>query len=147
MKTDKHQYDDIIHLPHHQSTTRKRMSMMERAAQFNAFQALNGYGDAVAETARLTETRVELDECVKAEINAKLQFLQEQAEEEIEVTVTYFLPDKKKAGGKYVTAEGVVSKIQKTERVLVIEGDLKIPIDEILSIESAMFRSVFEDYE
>ena len=55
-------YDDIINLPHHVSPTRQRMSMHDRAAQFAPFAALVGYDDAVAETARLPETRPELDE-------------------------------------------------------------------------------------
>ena len=54
-------YDDIINLPHHVSPTRKRMSMHDRAAQFAPFAALVGYDAAVAETARLTEVRPELD--------------------------------------------------------------------------------------
>ena len=55
-------YDDIINLPHHVSTNHPRMSMHDRAAQFAPFAALVGYDDAVAETARLTEARPELDE-------------------------------------------------------------------------------------
>ena len=55
-------YDDIINLPHHVSPTRQRMSRHDRSAQFAPFAALVGYDDAVAETARLTKTRPELDE-------------------------------------------------------------------------------------
>lgn len=36
-------YEDIINLPHHVSKTRPQMSMLERAAQFSPFAALNGY--------------------------------------------------------------------------------------------------------
>ena len=46
-------YEDIINLPHHVSKTRPQMSMLERAAQFSPFAALNGYDDAVKETGRL----------------------------------------------------------------------------------------------
>lgn len=139
MDNDKHRYDDIINLPHHQSSTRKHMSMHDRAAQFNAFQALTGYGDAVRETARLTEKRMELDEYAKAEINAKLQFLQEHMDEGTEVAVTYFVPDERKTGGKYVTVTGAVEKIQKFEHIFVMENELEIPIDEIYSIEGEVF--------
>ena len=34
-------YEDIINLPHHVSKTRPQMSMLERAAQFSPFAALN----------------------------------------------------------------------------------------------------------
>lgn len=82
---------------------------------------------------------MELDGCAKAEINAKLQFLQEHMDERAEVAVTYFVPDERKAGGEYVTVTGVVEKIQKFERVLVMENELEIPIDEIYSIEGEVF--------
>ena len=55
-------YDDIINLSHHVFPTRQRMSMHDRAAQFAPFAALIGHDDTVAETARLTEARPELDE-------------------------------------------------------------------------------------
>lgn len=144
MDNNKHRYDDIIDLPHHQSATRKRMSMIERAAQFNAFRALTGYGDAVRETARLTEKRMELDEYAKAEINAKLIYMQEHMDEGKEFTVTYFVPDDRKDGGAYVVVTDIVKKIQKFERIIVMENGVEIPIEEIYSIESEAFR--FMDY-
>lgn len=52
-------YDDIINLPHHVSPTRHHMSMAERAAQFQPFRALDGYEDAVQETARLAAERAD----------------------------------------------------------------------------------------
>ena len=55
-------YEDIIHMPYHVSSTRPRMSMIDRAAQFSAFQALSGYSAAVKETARLTDEKIELTE-------------------------------------------------------------------------------------
>ena len=65
-------YDDIINLPHHVSANHPRMSMHDKAAQFAPFAALVGYDDAVAETARLTESRPELDEQEQRELNARL---------------------------------------------------------------------------
>ena len=58
-------YDDIINLPHHVSSKRPQMPILERAAQFLPFSALTGYEDAVKETARLTDTRIELEESEK----------------------------------------------------------------------------------
>ena len=54
------QYEDIIDLPHWEPRGRKRMSMQSRAAQFAPFAALTGYEDAVKETARLTDRRIEI---------------------------------------------------------------------------------------
>ena len=45
--------------------------MHDRAAQFAPFAALVGYDDAVAETARLTESRPELDEQEQQAINER----------------------------------------------------------------------------
>lgn len=62
---NQHQYDDIIHLPHHVSSSRLHMSMMDRAAQFSPFAALVGYDTAIKETARLTGQKIELEDCAK----------------------------------------------------------------------------------
>ena len=63
--SDEHKYEDIINMPHHVSASRPRMSMIDRAAQFSPFAALTGYDAAVKETARLTDSRIELDEYEK----------------------------------------------------------------------------------
>ena len=95
-------YDDIINLPHHVSPTRQRMSMHDRAAQFAPFAALVGYDDAVAETARLTESRPELDEQEQRIINEKLAYIAEHINEHPEVCIKYFVPDERKSGGAIV---------------------------------------------
>ena len=100
---NEHRYDDIINLPHHQSATRPHMSNYDRAAQFAPFAALTGYDDAVKETARLTDRRIELDEGEKAAIDQRLLLVQERLPEPTEVTITYFVSDKRKAGGAYVS--------------------------------------------
>ena len=66
-------YDDIINLPHHVSTIRPHMPMIDRAAQFQPFRALTGYEDAVHETARLTDEKIELTEDEKAILDVRLQ--------------------------------------------------------------------------
>jgi len=133
-------YDDILNLPHHVSASRPHMSAIERAAQFAPFAALTGYDAAVRETARLTDARLELDEYEKEALNDKLRVLDENLESGPEVTITYFLPDGKKAGGAYVTASGTVKKIDGYERVVVLEDGGRIPIDEIAGIDSGLFR-------
>ena len=72
-----HKYDDIIDLPHYTSKKRPRMSMHDRAAQFSPFAALTGYEDAVEETARLTDSKIELDDDKVEDINVKLQLIKE----------------------------------------------------------------------
>lgn len=128
-------YDDIIDLPHHISATRPGMPMLDRAAQFQPFQALTGYEDAVHETARLTDERVELTEDEKVLLDAKLQKLADRLSSQPRVTVTWFQPDKRKAGGAYVTTTGQLKKIGDFEGVLILVGGKRIVIENILNIQ------------
>lgn len=139
MGKDIHEYDDIIDLPHHQSATRSHMSLHDRAAQFSPFAALTGYEAAVSETARLTEGKIELNEDARAALDEKLQFLQESAEEQ-QVSVTYFQPDIKKQGGAYLTVSGIIKKINSYERVIMLEDGTSISVDDILDIQSDIFK-------
>ena len=141
-KSDEHKYDKIISLPHHQSKKRKHMSMTERAAQFGAFRALTGYEDEIAETARCTDAKIELDIYAKAEINAKLQYINDHLDDGQEITVTYFVPDERKSGGAYVAKTGVVSKLREYEKQLIFADGTEILVNEIFSIEGKQFNSV-----
>ena len=137
-----HQYDDIIDLPHHVSATRPRMSMIDRAAQFSPFAALTGYDAAIKETGRLTDERIELSEESRAVLDRKQQLLLDNLADHPDVSVTYFLPDKRKAGGAYVTVTGRVKKVDDYQRLLLLSDGTKIPLDEILDMESELFRSL-----
>ena len=64
-------YDDIINLPHPTSAKHPRMPLSDRAAQFAPFAALSGHSAALAETARLTDQRMELDEDARAALDLK----------------------------------------------------------------------------
>ena len=128
---DASRYYDIINLPHHVSTQRPRMSMLNRAAQFSPFAALTGYEDSIQEAARLTDARIELDECEKAALDEKLRIL--QSDPQMYVSITYFVPDARKAGGAYVTAEGPIRKIE--AHVVRMADRTEIPIEDIVGIE------------
>ena len=135
-------YDDIINLPHHTSSKRPRMSMIDRAAQFSPFAALTGYDAAVKETARLTDRRIELDEYSKAALDERLQLIQERLKEHPEVTITYFQPDERKDGGAYLSITGSIKKIDTYEKCVVMMDKRKIPIDEIFGIDGDLFSSM-----
>ena len=145
MENSKNQgkYDDILHLPHPTSSKRPRMPAASRAAQFSPFAALTGYGEAVEETTRLTEQRIELGEEEKAILDERLQTIQRHWKESPEVTITYFRPDEKKEGGVYESVVGRIRKIDLYERRMIMQDDLKIPLDEIVEIESKLFSSCF----
>lgn len=129
-------YDDIINFPHHTSSRRPRMSAIGRAAQFSPFAALTGYDDAVNETARLTERKIDLTEEEQAALNDALNFLSERLPRP--VVATYFIPDPKKDGGRYATISGMLRKIKPFEQEITVEIDgenLIIPIADILALE------------
>ncbi len=127
-------YDDIIDLPHHVSKKHPRLTMEQRAAQFAPFAALTGYGDAVKETARLTENRIELDEEEKLIIDNKLKEILNNIQNNPKVTITYFIPDLKKSGGEYVTIIQNVKKIDTYKQCLILNDKSEIPIKEIIEI-------------
>ena len=130
-----HKYDDIIHLPRHVSPKRSPMSNYDRAAQFSPFAALTGYDAVIAETGRLTDRQIELDEGGKVLLDEKLQLIREHLSEQPKVPLTVFCPDDRKQGGAYRTVVGHVKKIDPITHCLVLsEGDV-ISIDRIYGIE------------
>lgn len=135
-------YDDIINLPHHVSSARPHMSAIDRAAQFSPFAALTGYDAAVKETARLTGDRIELDEYEKDALNDRLQLIVDTLGQGYEVAVTYFLPDKKKAGGEYVTVTGEVKKIDEYEHLIILRNGQKIPVEDVIDLDGELFKSL-----
>lgn len=137
LETDK--YDDIINMPHHISHSRPRMSNYDRAAQFSPFAALTGYGDAVKETERTTDSKHELTEDEKSSLNEKLQILLENIDVCPPATVTYFEADKLKNGGKYVDKTGEIRSIDSYLRTVVFTDKVSVPIDLIKSITSVLF--------
>ena len=128
-------YEDIINMPRPVSKKRRPMPILNRAAQFAPFAALTGYDDAVEETARLTGSKIELEEYEKEEIGRQLYLIKEDIKNKPEVSITYFVPDELKDGGEYVSFKGCVKKIDELNQVVVTDDGLKIPMDFILWIE------------
>ena len=130
-----HKYDDIIHLSRPVSRKRSPMSNFDRAAQFSPFAALTGYDAVIAETGRLTDIQIELDEGGKALLDEKLQLIQAHLAENPEVKLTVFCPDSRKTGGAYEEITGNVKKIDPVARILVLTSGAVIPIDRLYGIE------------
>lgn len=136
-------YDDIITLPHPVSARHPRMPASNRAAQFAPFAALTGYDAALQETARKTDRKIVPDENVKAVLDQKQQLLCHAAPEQPTVTVTCFVPDKRKDGGTYLTRSGHFRSIDLNHRLLLLTDGTAIPLDDILELESDLFRDIF----
>ena len=127
-------YDDIIALPHPEPRTHPRMSLHDRAAQFSPFAALTGHSAAIAETGRLTDSRITLDESEMARVDAALQRLRELLPQEPVASITYFVPDERKAGGSYQTITGTARRIDTANGVLLLTDQRAIPIPDILDV-------------
>ena len=133
MKYDR-KYEDIINLPHHVSKKHPQMSLYARSAQFAPFAALTGYEDAVKETARQVSEKIEIDEDLKLILDGKLHMLMEIIDKNPEITVTYFVKDLKKEGGKYITVTGFVKKLDLIKRIIYLKDGKDILADDIIDL-------------
>lgn len=134
--TTKNKYDEIINLPHHVSKTRPCMPMSDRAAQFAPFAALTGYDSAIRETGRQTDAKAELDEDALRMLDIEYQHLLNTLNKKPKVNITYFKPDEKKSGGKYISISGIVKKIDEFKHVITMHDGTSIPIDNIIHLDT-----------
>ena len=118
---ERNPYEDIIHVPHHQSSNRPHMSLYDRAAQFSPFAALTGFDGVIVETSRLTDQKIELSEYERALLDQKLSRIDDELRKgnHPEITVIYFVLDPLKAGGAYNEYTGHVRNIDAFERCIV----------------------------
>ena len=137
-------YEDIINLPHHISSKRSQMSKEQRASQFAPFSALTGYEDAIKETARLTNRKIEVDEGLREVLNNKLNIIEENIKNNPEVSITYFIPDKKKEGGEYIKITGIVRRIDIVNNLIIMIDKTKIKMQDVLNITCDLFKDYLE---
>ena len=128
-------YDDIINLPRPVSKKHKPMARIDRAAQFAPFKALVGLDDEVDEAARLVDARIELDENEKELLNEKLLIIAENISDRPLVRITYFVPDSRKEGGRYVTDNASVKKLDTIKKTIIFTDGRTVHMNDILSVE------------
>lgn len=138
-------YEDIINLPHHVSSKRPQMSKEQRASQFAPFSALTGYEDAIKETARLTNRKIEVDDGLREVLNNKLNIIEENIKYKPEVLITYFIQDKKKDGGEYNTINGIVRRIDAVNNLIIMEDKSKIDMKDVLNITCDIFKNYLDE--
>lgn len=131
---DWQRYADIIDLEHPEPKTHPRMASADRAAQFSSFAALTGYEAMVAETSRLTGSRVELDEEQRRALNESISDIVGRTAVHPKVRIVHFVPDKRKNGGEYVTIEGFVQNVELPNRKLVLKDGTTVTFDDILFV-------------
>ena len=127
-------YEDIIYLARPVSKVHRPMTQLQRAAQFSPFAALTGYDDLLKETARITETKPFLSEDQNEQISRVLNQIKAQLHTHPKIEVTYFKPDKRKAGGAAQTLCERVKNIIETEHRLILMNQASIPFESILSL-------------
>ena len=123
-------YEDMLHLPHPVPKKHTQMDRLDRAAQFAPFAALSGHDAEIREEARLTDMAAVLEEDRMAELDSAIRESLGKA-----VSITYFQPDARKAGGKYVTVTGAVKKIDEYTAELVLEDGTRLDIRRIYRVE------------
>ena len=133
-------YDDIIDIEHFEPRYHPRMSMYNRAAQFSPFAALTGYEGQIHEKARKTSSKIIMDENKKEMLDWQLQIILQNISYHPEVTITYFVPDFKKEGGKYVEEDISIKKIDSIKQCIISIDNHIIPIDNIVKITSEQLQ-------
>jgi hypothetical protein len=139
-------YNDILHMEHHVSTKRPRMSMKDRAAQFSPFAALTGHDAAIKETARLTEAKIMLDESEKAILDDELRIIAANIDKYPEIKLVYFEKDIRKDGGCYRSINDIVVKIDYYEREIIMKNGERIKFDDVYKIDGEILQKMYNEY-
>lgn len=134
-------YDDIINL-NRPISKHKHMTIEERSAQFAPFAALVGYDNAVKETARFTENKIELNDEQQDMLNFKLRYLYDNINNKNEVTITHFVKDNKKVGGKYINTTGIIKQIDPVQENIKLSNNVIIYMNDIINITGDIFNDI-----
>ena len=145
INNDEHRYDDMLDLPYPYKSPRKKMSMLNRGAQFAPFAALSGHDQSIKETARLTDYKIPLSDEEQQLINQRLSIIQDHLPLNEEIIITYFIKDKKKDGGKYVDKNCLIRTIDEYEKKVIMQDHSYIIIDDIYYISGNFFEKFNEN--
>ena len=138
-------YNKIIDIVYPKSNRRKHMSLNDRAAQFAPFAALTGYEESLQEVLRPTTPKKNLTQEDKDIISAKLNFIITNKLKE-NITVTYFIPDIKKKGGRYETVSKEIKRIDEVNKVITFIDNETIEINKVIDVTSKTLELIFIDF-
>jgi len=133
-KTREDWYREIINLDRPKSE-RNAMTNMERAAQFSPFAALTGYGEKIADLTREVARKRELSEDELSALDLAIGDLQQNGSKGVKLAIKYFVPDEEKSSGVYVESEEVYAGIDFVNRIIKLDNNKSIPLDDIVSLE------------
>ena len=95
------------------------------------FSALAGYDTSIKEKGRITSKKIELSTDDIININNKINTINKDTP----VSITYFIPDRYKEGGTYITKKDIITKIDSYNQTIITKDKTIIPINNILDIE------------
>ena len=132
------------------------MPLEKRAKIFSPFDALKGFSEAISAKDVIYEYRKTLSDEDMRVLDQKLCLLRQltinskaSRISSIPVEVTYFHrledPDMQEEKGSYLTDSGILRKVDDFSRILILNDDTRIPIDDIVSINSPVFDSLIRD--
>lgn len=125
-------YKDIINLKRPPSKYPK-MSIKDRAAQFAPFKALTGLDEIILDSERITIEKRELTEDAKEILDLRLK---KALDEDLEVSIIYFMPDIRREGGSYNKVSGKIKEIDPIyPPSITLNNDLEILTEDIYSVE------------
>lgn len=134
-------YADIINLKRPPSN-HNHLSIESRASQFSPFAALTDYDSEVKETARITDKRIDIDDGLHEMLNAKLNYLNDHIKGNPNISITYFVKDTKKDGGKYLTKQGIIKRIDTVNEIIKFNDNMVIPMNDIINITGNIFDTI-----
>ena len=137
-------YADIINLKRPQSN-HNHLSIESRASQFSPFAALTGYDNEVKETSRITDKRIDIDDGLREMLNAKLNYLNDHIKENTNISITYFVKDPKKEGGKYLTKQGIIKRIDTVNEIIKFNDNMTISMNDIINITGDIFNALYDN--
>lgn len=137
-------YADIINLKRPQSN-HNHLSIESRASQFSPFAALTGYDNEVKETSRITDKRIDIDDGLREMLNAKLNYLNDHIKENPNISITYFVKDPKKEGGKYLTKQGIIKRIDTVNEIIKFNDNMTISMNDIINITGDIFNALYDN--
>ena len=113
------------------------MSLLDRAAQFSPFAALTGYDEDVKEAGRLTDEKlgIDFDDYKQDTMDAVIRYLEENPGCGRRIKVTYFVPDTKKGGGKYLTVDGIFKYVDISDMSLCLKDGTRINKNDIYDLK------------
>jgi hypothetical protein len=132
------------------------MPLEKRAKIFSPFDALKGFDEAISAKNAIYEYRKSLSDEDMQILDQKLCLLRQLTmnsksarESRIPVEITYFRlledPNMQEEKGRYLTDSGILMKVDTFSRMLILDDDRRIPIDDIISINSPVFDSLIQD--